>query len=58
MAAMQESTMHELEHGDDWYFEAMGWGKSDWLDSFQQRERGWGSRECRIDSDLFCKLVL
>ncbi len=50
MAAMQESTMQELEHGDDWYFEAMGWGKSDSLGPFQQRERGWGSRECRIDA--------
>ena len=50
MTAMQESTMQELEHGDDWYFEAMGWGKSDSLGPFQQRERGWGSRECRIDA--------
>jgi S1-C subfamily serine protease len=55
MTAMQESTMQELEHGDDWHFQAMGWGKSDSVGPFQQRD-SWGSRECRIDAKCSANL--
>ena len=54
MAAYQESTMQELEHGDDWYFAQ--WGeKSDSVGAFQQRT-DWGDRGCRIDATCSANL--
>lgn len=47
MAAMQESSLKELDHGDDWYFAQLG-QKSDSVGAFQQRD-SWGDRQCRID---------
>jgi hypothetical protein len=48
MTALQESSMQNLEHGDDWWFAANGWGVSDSRGLFQQRD-SWGSQECRLD---------
>ncbi|HEY9660650.1 MAG TPA: hypothetical protein V6C65_19515 [Allocoleopsis sp.] len=61
MAALQESTLKNLDHGDDWWFQQNGGGKSDSLGLFQQRD-SWGSKEARLDpgsaSQLFFDALL
>ena len=51
MAALQESTLRNLEQGDDWWFQQTGGGKSDSLGLFQQRD-SWGSKESRLDPEM------
>ncbi|MBE9178714.1 hypothetical protein IQ268_09090 [Oculatella sp. LEGE 06141] len=55
MAALQESSLKNLDHGDDWWFQKMGWGKSDSVGLFQQRD-SWGSKECRMEPSCSSKL--
>ncbi|HEY9662627.1 MAG TPA: hypothetical protein V6C65_29585 [Allocoleopsis sp.] len=55
MAALQESNLRNLDHGDDWWFQQTGGGKSDSLGLFQQRDR-WGSKEARLDPAMSAAL--
>ena len=53
--AIQESSLVNVGYGDDWWFEANGWGKSDSVGLFQQRDH-WAPKEVRMDPVESAKL--
>lgn len=53
--ALQESSLRNLDHGDDWWFQQHGEAKSDSKGLFQQRP-SWGSREERMNPEASAKL--
>jgi hypothetical protein len=53
--ALQESSMRNLDHGDDWWFAQTGGGKSDSMGLFQQRP-SWGSDDERMNPEASAKL--